>query len=225
MLTINATKRDTKVNLDEIRAEGKIPAVFYGRKEDSTPVILDEVEFLKIYEEAGESTIISLKDGEEEHDALIHDIQWDAVSMKPLHVDIYVIEKGKKIEIDVPLVFVGESEAVEKMGGVLVKVMHELPIEAMPKDLPSEIEVDISSLVDFEAQIKAEDLNIPEGVELKVEPEEVVALVQEPKEEEEEPEEEMDLDSIEVEGKGKADEEGEGGDAGSEGGDSNEKSE
>lgn len=216
MLTINATKRGAEVNNDELRANGKVPAVFYGRKEDSTPIILDEVEFLKVYEEAGESTIISLKDGETEHDALIHEIQWDAVSMKPLHVDIYVIEKGKKIEIDVPLEFVGESVAVKSMGGVLVKVMHELPIEAMPKDLPSEIEVDISSLVDFESQIKAGDLKIPEGVELKVEADEVVALVQEPKEEEEQSTEVPDLDSIEVEKKGKEAEEGDGGGSGAE---------
>jgi len=218
MLTIKATKRDITSDNDTLRLDGQVPAVFYGRKEKSTPIAVSEVDLLKIYNEAGESSIISLNDGTEEHDALIQDIQWDAVTGKPLHVDIYVIEKGKKIEVDVPLVFVGESPAVID-GGVLVKVMHELPIEAMPKDLPSEIEVDISSLVDYEAQIKAEDLKLPEGVELKVDGEEVVALVQEPKEEEEEPvDEQPDLDSIEVEKKGKEEDEEE-----SEGGDSSEK--
>jgi large subunit ribosomal protein L25 len=211
MLTIKATKRDLAINNEELRSEGKVPAVFYGPKEESTSITLDEVELLKVYEEAGESTIISLQEGDNEHDALIHEIQWDAVSEKPVHVDFYVVEKGKKVEVEVPLTFIGESPAV-KTGGVLVKVMHELPIEAMPKDLPQEVEVDISPLVDFEAQIKVSDLNIPEGVEVKVSEEEVVALVQEPKEEEEPEETAPDLDSIEVEKKGKEDAEGEGSD-------------
>jgi len=208
MLTINAIKRDTSINNDLLRAEGKIPGVFYGPKEESTSITFDEVELIKIYQEAGESTIISLNDGENEHDALIQEIQWDAVSEKPVHVDIYVVEKGKKVEVEVPLEFIGESAAVETLGGTLVKVMHELPIEAMPKDLPSEITVDISTLVDFESQIKVSDLNIGDGVEVKVDMEEVVALVQAPRKEEEEPEDAPDLDSIEVEKKGK-DEEGE----------------
>lgn len=209
MLTINATKRDSSVDSNALRAEGKIPAVFYGPKEDATSVTLDEVELLKVYREAGESSIISIKEGSNEHEALIHEIQWDAVTQKPVHVDFYVIEKGKKVEVSVPLEFVGESEAVEKLGGVLVKVIHELDIEAMPKDLPQHLEADISVLVDFEAQIHAGDIKLPEGVELLVEPDEVVALVQEPREEEEEPEE-LDLDSIEVEGKGKEDKDEEG---------------
>lgn len=210
MLTINAIKRDTSVNNDLLRAEGKIPAVFYGPKEEATSITFDEVELIKIYKEAGESTIISLNDGENEHDALIQEIQWDAVSEKPVHVDIYVVEKGKKVEVEVPLEFIGESSAVEKLGGTLVKVMHELPIEAMPKDLPSEMIVDISTLVDFESQIKISDLIIGEGVDVKIDMDKVIALVQAPREEEAEPETESepDLDSIEVEKKGK-DEEGE----------------
>ncbi len=210
MLTINATKRDNSVDNNKLRAEGKVPGVFYGPKEDATSVILDEVELLKVYKDAGESSVISVKEGSNEHEALIHDIQWDAVTQKPIHVDFYVIEKGKKVEVAIPLEFVGKSEAVEKLGGSLIKVMHEIDIEAMPKDLPQHLDVDISSLVDFETQIHAKDLKLPEGVELLAEPEEVIALVQEPREEEEEPQE-IDLDSIEVEGKGKEDsEEGEG---------------
>jgi large subunit ribosomal protein L25 len=103
------------------------------------------------------------------------------------------------------LEFIGESAAV-KGGGVLVKVMHEISIEAMPKDLPSEIKVDISSLVDYESQIKASDLILPAGVELKIEADEVIALVQEPKEEVIEESAPIDLSSIEVEKKGKAEE-------------------
>ncbi len=203
MLTINAIKKENGVNNESLRKEEKIPAVFYGPKEESTSIIINEIDFLKIYREAGESSIISLKVGEDLHEALIQDVQWNAVNQKPVHVDFYVIEKGKKVEVAVPLEFVGESEAVQRLGGNLVKVIHELEIEALPKDLPQYIEVDISTLVDFDSQIKAEDLNLPEGVDLLVEPEEVVVLVQAPKEEKEET---ITIADIEVEGEKKAEE-------------------
>lgn len=206
MISIQAEVRDGSENNTELRKNGYIPAVFYGPKEDSTPIKLKEGDFLSVYEKAGESTIISLKEGENEHESLVHDVQFDPITGKPTHVDFYVIEKGKKVEVSVPLNFIGISPAEKNLGGVLVKVVHELPISALPKDLPSEIEVSLESLVDFETQIKAGDIKIPEGVELDVEPEEVIALVQEPKEEEEEPVEEVDLDSIEVEEKGKKEE-------------------
>jgi large subunit ribosomal protein L25 len=89
------------------------------------------------------------------------------------------------------------------MGGVLVKVMHELEIESAPKDLPKEIFVDISPLVDFESQILAENIKLPAGVTLITLPEEVVASVYEPKEEKVEETVAPDLSAIEVEAKGK----------------------
>ncbi len=203
MISLEAEIRDGSKNNIELRKNGYIPAVFYGPKEDSTPVKIKEKDFLRVYSEAGEATIITLKEGSNEHDCLIHDIQFDPLSGKVVHADFYVIEKGKKVEVSVPLNFIGQSPAEKNLGGVLVKVVHELPIKALPKDLITEIEVSLEVLVDFQAQIKASDINLPEGVELTVEPEEVIALVQEPREEEEEPEPEIDLDSIEVEEKGK----------------------
>lgn len=207
MLTIKAEKREGKNTNVELRKQGIIPAVFYGPKESNTPIKINESDFMKIYENAGESTVINLNDGSTDHEALIHDVQFDAVTGRPIHADFYIIEKGKKVEVSVPLSFIGEAPAEEQLGGVLVKVMHELDIEAMPKDLPHEIEVDISSLVNFETQILVKDLKIPAGVEVKAEPDEVVALVQEHKEEVIE-ETTPDLDSIEVEQKGKGEEGG-----------------
>jgi large subunit ribosomal protein L25 len=208
MLTINGTKREDAVGSQTLRAEGRIPAVFYGPKQETTSISISEVDFMKIYREAGESSIITIKEGNTEHEALIHEIQWDAVTQKPIHVDFYVIEKGKKVEISVPIEFIGESDAVLKLGGVLVKVMHEIEVEALPKDLPQHIDVDISSLVDFDSQIKVGDVKFAEGVDIISEADEVIALVQEAKEEEPEPEA-MTIEDIEVEGKKPEDEEAE----------------
>ncbi len=193
-----------------VRAKGLIPGVFYGPKAESTPISIKEVEFMKAWRSAGESTIVTLTGADEDHDTLIHDVALDPVSDKVKHVDFYVIEKGKKVEVAVPLEFTGESLAVKNLGGILIKVMHEIEIEALPKDLPHSIEVDISSLVDFAAQIKVQDIKLPEGVTAKADAEEVVALVSAPKEEKEEDAvTTIDMEAIGVsDQKGKKDEEG-----------------
>jgi large subunit ribosomal protein L25 len=201
MITLKAEIRDTKEKNDALRKAGFIPSVFYGPKETATSIKIKQGDFLKAYEQAGESSIINLQDGKNEHEALIQDVQFDAVSGLPIHADFYVIEKGKKVEVRVPIHFVGNSPAEKQMGGILVKVMHELHIQALPKDLPAFVEANIDSLVDFTSQLKASDIKLGSGVELLVSPEEIVALVQEYKEEVEAAP--IDLSAIEVEEKGK----------------------
>jgi large subunit ribosomal protein L25 len=203
MLSLKAEIRDTKVKPDAIRKRGLIPAVFYGKKEKSTPIAIKQSDFLKAWKAAGESSVISLETPEGAVESLIHDVDFDPVSGQPRHADFYVFEKGHKVKVDVPIEFTGTSAAVKDMGGILVKVMHALKIEAMPRDLPHNIPVDISPLVSFESQILAKDISIPEGVTLLENPEEVVALVSAPREEKEEEAAPIDLSAIEVEKKGK----------------------
>lgn len=192
----------------DVRKAGNIPAVFYGPKEASTPISVVEGEFMKAWREAGESTIVTLTGLGEDHDSLIHDVELDPVTDKVRHIDFYIVEKGKKVQVSVPLEFVGEAAAVKTLGGILIKVLHELEIEALPKDLPHAIEVDITPLADFEAQIKVSDLKFPAGITAITDAEEVVALVQEAKEEVEEAPTAIDMDSIGVSvEKGKKEEE------------------
>ncbi len=208
MLTLNVEKREKKLKPETIRQNGQIPAVFYGKKAESTPITVKEVDFLKAWKEAGESSVLILKGVGEDHEALIHDIDLDPVTGKVRHADFYVLEKGKKVKVGVPIEFTGIAPAVKELGGTLVKVLHELEIEAMPKDLPHELILDVSALVNFESRIIAKDIKLPAGVELVTDAEEVVALASEVKEELEEEAAPIDLDSIEVEKKGKKEEEG-----------------
>lgn len=208
MITLAIEKRDVKTDVQSLRESGKMPAVFYGPKEKSTPVMVSTVEFIKVYKKAGESSVIVLKDGADEHEALIHDIDVHPLTGAPRHADFYVIEKGKKVKVHVPLVFTGVSPAVKDKGAILVKVLRELEIEAAPKDLPHELTVDISSLVEFSSTIAAKDIQIPAGVTLIALPEEVVASVAEAKEEVEEVKP-IDMSAIEVAKKGKEAKEGE----------------
>ncbi|HUY62489.1 MAG TPA: 50S ribosomal protein L25 [Candidatus Paceibacterota bacterium] len=194
-----------------LRRAGKLPGVVYGRNQEATPIAVDARAFAKVLTEAGESTIVSLTGlGAGDVPTLIHEVDLDPISHQPRHVDFYAVTKGQKVEVAIPLEFVGESPAVEA-GANLVKVLYELLVEADPMNLPHDITVDLSSLAAIGDQIHARDLMLPAGVALITEPEEVIVLVQEVVEEKEEEAAPADLSTIEVEEKGKekAAEEGE----------------
>lgn len=206
MLSLKVELRDKKTKPDAIRQSGKIPAVFYGKKEKNTPIAIPKVDFLKVWKEAGESTVVALETPEGRVESLIHDVDYDPVTGSPRHADFYVFEKGHKVEIDIPLEFVGVAPAIKDLGGTLVKVLHELQIEAEPQNLPHNLTVDISSLATFDDQILAKDITLPTGVTLLEDPEVVIALVSAPREEKEEEAAPIDLSQIEVEKKGKDEE-------------------
>src|SRR3989338_214679 len=203
MLTLKAEIRNKTDKLEQIRKAGKVPAVFYGKKEASTAISVPKIDFLKIWKEAGESSVVTLETPKGIKESLIQDVDLDPITGIPRHADFYVFEKGHKVEVELPLEFIGISPAVKDLGGMLVKVLHKLKVEAMPKDLPHNIIVDINSLVDFGNQILAKDIAMPRGAELKENPEEVIVLVSAPREEKEEETASIDLWEIEVEKKGK----------------------
>ena len=210
MLTLTVEPRDLKIKNETLREGGNIPAVLYGPKQKSTSVKVSTVAFIKTYKKAGESSVILLKEGDKEHEALIQDVDVHPVTGAPRHVDFYVIEKGKKVKVNVPLVFEGVSPAVKDKGAILIKVARDLEIEAAPKDLPHELKVDISTLEEFSSTITANNIKLPTGVTLISGPDEIVASVSEAKEEVEEVKP-IDMSTIEVEKKGKAEVEGEAG--------------
>ncbi len=152
--------------------------------------------------------MVAVKTDANTYETLIHDVAYNPVSGEPIHADFYVVDQTKTIQVPVHLEYVGEAPA-EKAGGVLVKVLHELEVEALPKNLPHEIEVDLSVLVNIDSQILVQDLKLPAGVTAVNEPEAVVAAMSEAKEEPEESAAPVDLSAIEVEKKGKTEEEGE----------------
>ena len=202
MLTLQVEKRKEGVKALVLRREGMVPGVVYGPHHEATPVAIIAGAFEKVFREAGEATIVSLTGLGEALPTLIHEVDLDPLTSKPRHVDFYAVTKGEKVEVAIPLSYVGTSAAVDA-GANLVKVMHELEVEADPMNLPPAIEVDISKLAALGDKIHVSDLSIPAGVELVVSEDEVVALVQEVVEEKEEAPAPADLSAIEVEKKGK----------------------
>lgn len=208
MTKLNAEKRDIfGKKLESSRQAGKLPISVYGAKEQADAYFVNTKDFKKVLREAGESTIVDLATDDGTKDTLIHDIAYHPLTGEPIHADFLVVEKNKPIKVHVPLEFIGESPAAKNLSAMVVKVMYELEIEALPKNLPHEIEVDISVLTDLESRITVSDLKLPAGVTTEAEPEEVIASVSEAGEEIVEEESPVDLSSIEVEKKGKSEEE------------------
>lgn len=191
------------------RVAGLIPAVIYGPKIESISISVPEKELSKLWKEAGESTVITLETETGNQDVLINEIARDPVSDTIIHADFYAVDKNKKVGVEVPLEFVGVAPAVKEFGGVIMKIAHEIGIEALPKDLPHAIEVDLSSLTALEDHITAGDIKLPPGVTLTASAEEIIAIVTAAKEETEEASAtEIDMSAIELsEKKGKKEDE------------------
>ncbi len=204
MISLKANNRDAKSPVSKMRAEGLIPAVVYGPKFANTSVSLNYQDFVRLYNKHGETTLIGLDIDGKLAKAMIHDMDLDPVSNKVMHVDFYVPEAGKKVHANVPLEFTGDSAAV-RGGANLVKVLHEIEVEALPENLPHSIEVDISKIATIDDVVTVGDLKLPAGVTAKMEADEVVASAVEVKEEVEAAP--VDLSKIEVEAKGKKEEE------------------
>lgn len=206
-MELTVTKRDSAKNTNTLRREGVLPAVVYGRSQESTPIAVDRKTFEKLFRAAGESTVITLNGLGNAQDVLIHEVDLDPVTGEAMHADFYAIQKGQKVTVSVPLEFDGVSPAVKDLGGILTKVMHELEITVEPKDLPQHISVDISMLKTLDDQVKVSDLKLPVSVEVSVDMDEVVAMISVAKEEIEEAAP-ADISQIEIsEDRGKKEEE------------------
>ncbi len=185
------------------RRIGLIPAVLYGNKIKPQNLWIDLSDFKKAYREAGESTILELDiDTKRKVNVLIHEVQLDSMSGNFAHIDFFQVRMDEKIETEVPIEFIGESEVVKSLGGMLVKNLDAIPISCLPADLPSKFEVDISKLKTFDDVIKIGDLEISEKVKIQIDPETVIVNAVEPRSEEElaKLEEKVEADVTKVEG-------------------------
>lgn len=185
MLTLSTKIRKTfGKRVRDLRKEGLIPAILYGPEiQDFVLLETDYKEFSKIYKEAGESSLISLDahDGDKKDTnnflVLIHSIERDPLTNDLIHIDFYQPKMGEEIEVEVPIVFIGEPPAVRELGGTLVRNITEITVKALPTKLPKEIVVQVGILKTFEDHVCVKDLPLPEGVTIHKDPEEIVALV------------------------------------------------
>jgi large subunit ribosomal protein L25 len=177
-MELKATKRAILgKGVQELRKEGMMPGIVYGPKQEATPITMPLRDFTKTLEKAGESTVIALSVDGSDMNVLIHEVDRDPVTDTPRHADFYAVQKGQKVSVYVPIEFTGVAPAVKEADGNLVKVLHEIEIEAEATNLPHGVTIDVSGLATIDSQILAGDIALPEGVTLITGPEEVVALI------------------------------------------------
>jgi len=182
MLALEVASRNAKESVETLRKRGAVPAVFYGPKEAATAISVDARKLEHLWKEAGETTIVTLTGVGDKKDTLIHDVQFHPVTGRLLHADFYVLEKGKKIRIKVPLVFEGQAPA-EKSGHIIVKTLHEIEIEVAPAELPHSLPVNLAKLENVGDHIKAREIKFPASATLITGGDEIVVSVTEFKEE------------------------------------------
>lgn len=216
MITLKAEKREGNAGQSaaKIREAGFLPAVCYGPNKESIALSVPLMDFAKVFKEAGETSTISLDFGSEKMPVIVHDMQRDPVTDTPTHVDFYIVDMKKELEVKVPIEFTGLAEAEKGGLGNVMKVLHEIEVKALPDKIPHAITVDVTSLATLEDKIHVSDIAVPAGVTVVTPGEEVVALVAAFVEEKEETTP-VDLSAIEVEKKGKQEEEGSGEEAAS----------
>ena len=168
------------------RKEGLIPAELFGHDFENKHLSVPVKSFQKLFKEAGKSTIIDLVlENNEKIPVLIYDVQKNPVTDEFLSIDFYKIKAGEKIETEVPIKFVGAAKA-EKTGLIVVKVLNEVEIKTLPKDIPHEIEVDLSVLQNEGDAIYIKDLKLSKEIEMLTPPETMIVNVSLKKEEAEE---------------------------------------
>lgn len=193
---IKAEKREIfgKNASRRLRREGMIPAILYGGDSSNVPLTLKKLDvFMILRSDTGENTVFQVSFDSEIRDVMIKELQRDPVTDEILHADFIHIAMDKAIRVSVPVVSVGEAVGVKTEGGFVDFITREVEIECLPKDIPEQIEIDMSGL-HLRQSLKAEDITLPEGVKLITSSDTILVLIEVPlKEEEIEVEEEEEV--------------------------------
>lgn len=161
----------------QLRHDGFIPAHVFGKKLETEHVSVKAIEFLKVFHQAGETGLIDLKIGAEKiRPVLVRGVQHDPVKEGLLHIDFYQVNLAEKVVVPVPIILVGEEQEIVHTGeAVVIQPLSEIEVEALPGNLPENIEVDTSILKAIGDAILVSGLKIPADVTVLADPEAVVA--------------------------------------------------
>ena len=188
-----------------LRRQGKVPAIIYGAGREPRSLMFDHNKVLQQLEDPSfYSSILNIKVGDKSRAAIVKDIQRHPAKRRILHIDLQRIVEDEKIKMQIPIHYLGEEEAVgvKLGGGTVSKLMTELEITCLPKDLPEFLEVDISEL-ELDQMLNVSDIKLPEGTEiteLLIEQNPAIVSIQEIKEIIEE-----DIEGEDTEGETEAD--------------------
>ena len=166
-----------------LRRQGIIPAHLYGRGTESLTLQASAPTITTLLRTTSPNAIISLQiNGEQEtRPVMLRGVQRHPVTDELIHVDFFQISLTEKLRADVPLMMSGEAPAVHIFSGVLLQSLDHISVEALPTEIPSHIDVDVTGLDTLDSAIHVRDLPIPDTVLLLTDPDQVVAKVEPPR--------------------------------------------
>jgi large subunit ribosomal protein L25 len=172
--------------LNALRRQGYLPAVVYGHGHRSQSIQLEARAFDEVLRTLTRNSLVDLKvGGGKAVPVLLYGVHEHPVKRQPIHVDFFIVKMKEELSMDVAVNVVGESYAVERLGGTLLHLREHIAVRALPADLPSALELDITPLTDFDALLHVRDLVVPAGVTVVTDPDEPLARVQHPRVDEE----------------------------------------
>src|SRR3984893_5937872 len=161
-----------------LHGEGKLAAVVYGHNTKATPLVLDRMEFQKVFIKSGRTHLVDLVvDGDRTDKVLVREIQTHPRRVGPIHVDLDMSSREEKITVEVPVHLTGESAAVKRGDADVLQPIHAVRVECLPTDIPEDFEVDLTPLEDIESEFRVSDLHLPKGVTVLVDPDELVVKI------------------------------------------------
>jgi large subunit ribosomal protein L25 len=163
-----------------LRNKGSFPAVVYGKQKESKHIAVDNVEFIKAIKEVGRNGILTLTGSGENVQVMVHELQTDPLKGgEVIHADFYIVDMSSEVDVEVNVHLVGEALGV-KEGGVLQQAIHQLSITALPANIPSSIDIDVSNL-DLNGVIHVSDIQTGGNYTVNREGSEVIASILPPK--------------------------------------------
>ncbi len=177
-MDLQVQKRDTLGRgVKALREQGLIPGELYGKGMENLHVAIPAKDFKKVFKQAGENTVVTVLLNEKKYPVMIHDVSYDRLTDEVASVDLHQIRMDEKLRVAVPIEFIGMAPAVKEKGGVLVKPLQEIEVEALPLDIPHTLTADVSTILDIGQSVQVKDLAIPKGVRVLVDADAVVATV------------------------------------------------
>ena len=162
----------------QLHREGKLAAVVYGNSASPTPLVLDRLEFQKVFVKSGRTHLVDLVvDGSRTEKVLVREIQTHPRRLGPIHVDFYQVNLEQKVRVEVPVHLVGESAAVKRGDADVLQPIHALEVECLPTSIPEEFEVDLTPLAEIDSGIRVAELDVPKGVTVLADPDELVVKI------------------------------------------------
>ncbi len=176
-ITINASvRKEVGKKAHTLRYKGNVPGIFYGHGKANIPVTMAEAALKPLYKTTAVSIInLKLDDGST-HRCILKDIDFDPLTEKPVHFDLFGVNENETLVVEVPVRLTGGTPQGVKEGGILQHILHRLKVSCLPKNIPDHVEINVANLA-INKSIHVADITVPNATIVENAKTAIVAVV------------------------------------------------